>query len=131
VPKVLLSGESDATTLQEKEDFMQAFRDAAEDVLSSKIDIQDHKAIMNKVASLPWFLHKQDTSIYKKRQGEKKTHYTCVQRLSRAIQNGVENHLVLISSRTEIKPIQLMFSNRVSIPTHKETRKTEPWIPKG
>jgi hypothetical protein len=68
---------------------------------------------MNKVASLPWFSHKQDTSIYKKGQGEKKTHYTCVQRLSRAIQNGVENHLVLISSREEIKPIQLMFSNRV------------------
>jgi hypothetical protein len=61
----------------------------------------------------------------------KKTHYTCVQRLSRAIQNGVENHLVLISSQAEIKPIQLMFSNRVSIPTHKETRKIEPWIPKG
>jgi hypothetical protein len=28
---VLLSGESDATTLQEKEECMQAFRDAAED----------------------------------------------------------------------------------------------------
>jgi hypothetical protein len=34
MPRVLLSGESDATTLKEKEDFMQAFRDAAEDVLS-------------------------------------------------------------------------------------------------
>jgi hypothetical protein len=85
---------------------------------------------MNKVARLPWFSHKKDTSIYKRGQG-KKTHYTCVQRLSRAIQNGVENYLVLISSRAEIKPIQLMFSNRVSMPTHKETRKTEPWIPKG
>jgi hypothetical protein len=27
--------------------------------------------------------------------------------------------------------IKLMFSNRVSIPTHKETKKTESWIPKG
>jgi hypothetical protein len=86
---------------------------------------------MNKMASLPWFSHKQDTSIYKRGLGEKKTHYTCAQRLSRAIQNGVENHLVLISSWAEIKPIQLMFSNRASIPTHKEMRKTEPWIPKG
>jgi hypothetical protein len=33
MPRVLLSGESDATTLQEKEECMQAFRDAAEDVL--------------------------------------------------------------------------------------------------
>jgi hypothetical protein len=32
--RVLLSGESDATTLQEKEECMQAFQDAAEDVLS-------------------------------------------------------------------------------------------------
>jgi hypothetical protein len=34
MPRVLLSGESDATTLQENEECMQAFRDAAEDVLS-------------------------------------------------------------------------------------------------
>jgi hypothetical protein len=34
MPRVLLSGESDATTLQEKEECMQAFRDAAEDMLS-------------------------------------------------------------------------------------------------
>jgi hypothetical protein len=34
MPRVLLSGERDATTLQEKEECMQAFRDAAEDVLS-------------------------------------------------------------------------------------------------
>jgi hypothetical protein len=34
MPRVLLSGESDATTLQEKEECMQAFQDAAEDVLS-------------------------------------------------------------------------------------------------
>jgi hypothetical protein len=34
MPRVLLSGESDATTLQEKEECMQAFRDAAEDVMS-------------------------------------------------------------------------------------------------
>jgi hypothetical protein len=34
MPRVLLSGETDATTLQEKEEAMQAFRDAAEDVLS-------------------------------------------------------------------------------------------------
>jgi hypothetical protein len=34
IPRVLLSGESDATTLQEKEECMQAFRDATEDVLS-------------------------------------------------------------------------------------------------
>jgi hypothetical protein len=27
----------------------------------SKIGIQDHKAIMNKVASLPWFIHNHDT----------------------------------------------------------------------
>jgi hypothetical protein len=27
--------------------------------------------------------------------------------------------------------IELMFSNRVSIPTHKGIKKTEPWIPKG
>jgi hypothetical protein len=34
MPRVLLSGETDATTLQEKEVAMQAFRNAAEDVLS-------------------------------------------------------------------------------------------------
>jgi hypothetical protein len=34
MPRVLLSGETDATTLQKKEEAMQAFRDAAEDVLS-------------------------------------------------------------------------------------------------
>jgi hypothetical protein len=34
MPRVLLSGETDATTLQEKEEAMQAFWDAAEDVLS-------------------------------------------------------------------------------------------------
>jgi hypothetical protein len=34
MPRVLLSVESDATTLQEKEECMQAFHDAAEDVLS-------------------------------------------------------------------------------------------------
>jgi hypothetical protein len=33
MPRVLLSGETDASTLQEKEECMQAFRDAAEDVL--------------------------------------------------------------------------------------------------
>jgi hypothetical protein len=33
MPRVLLPGESDTTTLQEKEECMQAFRDAAEDVL--------------------------------------------------------------------------------------------------
>jgi hypothetical protein len=33
MPRVLLSGETDATTLQEKEEAMQAFRDAAEDML--------------------------------------------------------------------------------------------------
>jgi hypothetical protein len=33
MPRVLLSGETDATTLQEKEECMQAFRDAAEDVM--------------------------------------------------------------------------------------------------
>jgi hypothetical protein len=32
MPRVLLSGETDATTLQEKEEAMQAFRDAAERV---------------------------------------------------------------------------------------------------
>jgi hypothetical protein len=33
MPRVLLSGETDAITLQENEECMQAFRDAAEDVL--------------------------------------------------------------------------------------------------
>jgi hypothetical protein len=33
MPRVLLSGETDATTLQEKEECMQAFRDATEDVM--------------------------------------------------------------------------------------------------
>jgi hypothetical protein len=33
IPRVLLSGETDVTTLQEKEECMQAFRDAAEDVM--------------------------------------------------------------------------------------------------
>jgi hypothetical protein len=33
MPRVLLSGETDATTLQEKEECMKAFWDAAEDVL--------------------------------------------------------------------------------------------------
>jgi hypothetical protein len=34
MPRVLLPGESDATTQQEREECMQAFRDAADDVLS-------------------------------------------------------------------------------------------------
>jgi hypothetical protein len=34
MPRVLLPGESDATTQQEKEECMQAFRDAADDILS-------------------------------------------------------------------------------------------------
>jgi hypothetical protein len=34
MPRVLLPGESDATTQQEKEECMQAFRDAANDILS-------------------------------------------------------------------------------------------------
>jgi hypothetical protein len=33
MPRVLLSGETDATTLQEKEECMQAFRDTAEDIM--------------------------------------------------------------------------------------------------
>jgi hypothetical protein len=33
MPRVLLSGETDTTTLQEKEECMQAFRDTAEDVM--------------------------------------------------------------------------------------------------
>jgi hypothetical protein len=33
IPRVLLSGETNVTTLQEKEECLQAFRDAAEDVL--------------------------------------------------------------------------------------------------
>jgi hypothetical protein len=37
------------------------------------------------------------------------------------------DHLMRQRSST----IELMFSNRVSIPTHKETKKIEPWIPKG
>jgi hypothetical protein len=34
MPRVLLPGESDATTQQEREECMQAFRDAADDILS-------------------------------------------------------------------------------------------------
>jgi hypothetical protein len=33
MPRVLLPGESDATTQQEREECMQAFRDAADDIL--------------------------------------------------------------------------------------------------
>jgi hypothetical protein len=42
MPRVLLSGETDATTLQEKEECMQAFRDAAETVLG-----RHHKAFLS------------------------------------------------------------------------------------
>jgi hypothetical protein len=42
MPKVLLSGETDATTLQEKEECLQAFRDAADDVLG-----RHHKAFLS------------------------------------------------------------------------------------
>jgi hypothetical protein len=38
------------------------------------------------------------TSEYKEKR---KTHYTCVQRFSRAIKSGVENHHFLITSRTK------------------------------
>jgi hypothetical protein len=38
------------------------------------------------------------TNEYKEKR---KTHYTCVQKLSRAIQSGVENHHFLITSRTK------------------------------
>jgi hypothetical protein len=34
MPRVLLTGESDATTQQEREECMQVFRDAADDILS-------------------------------------------------------------------------------------------------
>jgi hypothetical protein len=76
---------------------------------NSKIGIQDEKAIMNKVASLPWFIHKHDTrakhatSIQVSTRRKRKTHYTCVQRLSRAIQSGVENHHFLIIHGLKIK----------------------------
>jgi hypothetical protein len=59
------------------------------------------------VASLPWFIHKHDigakhaTSIQVSKREKRKTHYTCVQRLSRAIQSGVENHHSLITSQTK------------------------------
>jgi hypothetical protein len=42
MPRVLLSGETDATTLQKKEECMQAFRDAAEAVLG-----RHHKAFLS------------------------------------------------------------------------------------
>jgi hypothetical protein len=41
IPRVLLSGETDAITLQEKEECMQAFRDAADDVIG-----RHHKAFL-------------------------------------------------------------------------------------
>jgi hypothetical protein len=41
IPRVLLSGETDATTLQEKEECMQVFRDAADDVMG-----RHHKAFL-------------------------------------------------------------------------------------
>jgi hypothetical protein len=41
MPRVLLSGETDATTLQEKEECLQAFRDSAEAVLG-----RHHKAFL-------------------------------------------------------------------------------------
>ena len=73
-------------------------------------DAQDHKAIMNKVAR--WLYNhgiytsmKQEQSMQQvytcEQKGKRKTHYTCVQRLSRAIQSGVENHHVLITSRAK------------------------------
>jgi hypothetical protein len=42
MPRVLLSGETDATTLQEKEECIQAFRDSAEARLG-----RHHKAFLN------------------------------------------------------------------------------------
>jgi hypothetical protein len=42
MPRVLLSGETDTSTLQEKEECMQAFRDAAESVLG-----RHHKAFLS------------------------------------------------------------------------------------
>jgi hypothetical protein len=62
---------------------------------------------MHKVASLPWFIHKHDTgakhatSIQVSEREKRKTHYACVQRLSRAIQSRVENHHFLITSQTK------------------------------
>jgi hypothetical protein len=62
---------------------------------------------MDKVASLQWFIHKHDTgakqatSIQVSKREKRKTHYTCVQRLSRDIQSGVENHHFLITSQTK------------------------------
>jgi ribosomal protein L1 len=63
-------------------------------------DIQDHKIIMNKLVSLPLFIQKNDTitkhaiSIQVSTIGKRKTHYSCVQRLSRDIESGVENQMV-------------------------------------
>jgi hypothetical protein len=42
MPRVLLSGETDATSLQEQEEALQAFRDAAEAVLG-----RNHKAFLS------------------------------------------------------------------------------------
>jgi hypothetical protein len=89
---------------------------------------------MNKVTSLPWFIHKHDigakhaTSI----QGEKQNSLYMFTKASkshpkRCGEPSFLDHLMDKRSST----IQLIFSNHVFIPTHKEMKKTEPLIPKG
>jgi hypothetical protein len=48
-----------------------------------------------------WHKTKACNKYTSEHKRKKKTHYTCVQRLWRAMQNGVENHLVLITSRAK------------------------------
>jgi hypothetical protein len=92
---------------------------------------------MNKVASLPCLYTNmtQEQSmqqVYKWVQGEKENSlYICTKAFkSHPKRHGESSYLDhLMSQRSST--IELMFSNHVSIPTLKETKKTEPWIPKG
>jgi hypothetical protein len=61
MPRVLLPGESDATTLQEREECMQAFRDAADDVLS-----RHHRAFLGafKQMMVAWRLESPFLSLH-------------------------------------------------------------------
>jgi hypothetical protein len=103
----------------------------------SKIGIQDHKAITNKVASLPWFIHKHDTrakhatsiQVSTRRKGKLTIHGTRAFKShpKRCGEPSCLDHFTDKRSTTN----EHMFSNRVSIPTHMETKKTESWIPEG
>jgi hypothetical protein len=73
---------------------------------ASKIDIQDHKAIMNKVASLPWFSHKY---IQERTRGQENSLYMCTKAFkSHPKRCGEPSCLDLLTGRDQAHPTHVL-----------------------